>query len=126
MGFFLRILFGCHGRADRSFFFNGHQFPICARCTGELIGILVSILIIIMCNNLPLIWSIILIIPLIIDGSIQLLTKYESNNYLRVITGFLFGIGLCNIVVIAHVFAVTYIKSEMTRMFGPPPYFNLF
>ena len=29
---------GCHQRPDRSFFINGHQFPVCARCTGVLIG----------------------------------------------------------------------------------------
>jgi uncharacterized membrane protein len=24
----------CHQRPDRSFFWDGHQFPVCARCTG--------------------------------------------------------------------------------------------
>ena len=24
----------CHQRPERSFFLNGHQFPVCARCTG--------------------------------------------------------------------------------------------
>ena len=24
----------CHQRPDRSFFFDGHQLPVCARCTG--------------------------------------------------------------------------------------------
>jgi uncharacterized membrane protein len=24
----------CHQRPERSFFFDGHQFPVCARCTG--------------------------------------------------------------------------------------------
>jgi uncharacterized membrane protein len=24
----------CHQRPDRSFFWAGHQFPVCARCTG--------------------------------------------------------------------------------------------
>ena len=30
---------GCHQRSDRSFFYHGYQFPICARCTGVLIRI---------------------------------------------------------------------------------------
>ena len=38
----LPIIFGCHCRSDRSFFFRGKQFPLCARCTGELIGILLA------------------------------------------------------------------------------------
>ena len=29
---------GCHQRADRSFFWHGYQFPICARCTGVVSG----------------------------------------------------------------------------------------
>ena len=35
-----------------------------------------------------------LIIPMIIDGYLQLLTSYLSNNLLRLITGILFGIGI--------------------------------
>ena len=40
----LPILFGCHCRPDRSFHFrDGTPFPICARCTGELAGILAGL-----------------------------------------------------------------------------------
>ena len=39
----LPIVFGCHCRADRSFFWRGRQFPLCARCTGELAGFLCAI-----------------------------------------------------------------------------------
>ena len=65
-------------------------------------------------------------VPLVVDGTVQLLTNYESNNYRRLITGFLFGIGLCNFVVIAHFWLIDFIKAEMTKLFGPPPYINLF
>lgn len=34
---------GCHQRADRSFFYHGYQFPVCARCTGVIIGYLIAI-----------------------------------------------------------------------------------
>jgi uncharacterized membrane protein len=36
----------------------------------------------------------ILLAPMIIDGTIQRFTKYESNNILRLITGILGGIGI--------------------------------
>ena len=40
----LPIIFGCHCRPDRSFHFrDGTPFPICARCTGELAGILAGL-----------------------------------------------------------------------------------
>ena len=29
---------GCHQRADRSFYWKGRKFPLCARCTGVLVG----------------------------------------------------------------------------------------
>ena len=38
----LPITFGCHCRADRSFFWKGKQLPICARCTGELVGMVAA------------------------------------------------------------------------------------
>jgi uncharacterized membrane protein len=34
---------GCHQLADRSFFLKGYQMPVCARCTGVLIGYLIAI-----------------------------------------------------------------------------------
>lgn len=99
---FLRILFLCHCRPDRSFFYKGKQFPICARCTGELIGIIFAIPIIFVLKDVSWFYIIIFIIPLLLDGFTQLLTKYESNNLKRVITGFLFGIGLVFILAKLH------------------------
>jgi len=39
MQLFLALIFAigaviCHQRPDRSFFWDGHQLPVCARCTG--------------------------------------------------------------------------------------------
>lgn len=33
-------------------------------------------------------------LPLIVDGTVQKLTTYESNNLRRFVTGILFGIGI--------------------------------
>lgn len=90
----LPILFGCHCRPDRSFHFrDGTPFPICARCTGELAGILAG---------LATWWAVhppagvaaVLLVPLIADGLLQLCTPYESGNLRRLATGLLFGYGL--------------------------------
>ena len=35
----LPVVFGCHCIDERSFHFRGRKFPICSRCTGELVGI---------------------------------------------------------------------------------------
>lgn len=89
----LPIFFGCHTRDDRSFHIGNTKFPICSRCTGELIGIFIAIFIF-RFIQLEISILILLMLPLIIDGFLQLLTKYNSNNILRLITGILFGYAL--------------------------------
>ena len=89
----LPIFFGCHCRAERSFFLNGRQFPICARCTGELVGILILGMTYGVYHP-QIIYAILFLIPMIIDGGVQLLTAYESTNIRRFLTGLFFGYGL--------------------------------
>ena len=101
------IIFGCHCKDNRSFYYKGKKFPLCARCTGELIGIFVGIILYIIIHPT---WklSCILLIPLIVDGFVQRLTSYESNNIKRVITGFLFGCGIVFLFLIFTINAVQY------------------
>ena len=88
----------CHQRPDRSFFYKGHQFPLCARCTGLVIGtifyVTYSFLIPIHYSYHLLLLSIVLHIPYIADGTTQYLGLRESNNTLRFVTGFIGAIGL--------------------------------
>ena len=88
----------CHRKPERSFFIKGHQFPVCARCTGFYTGLAIFLLYTffytIEYNITSLIISIILLIPVSIDGFTQLFGLRESNNNLRFITGFIGGIGL--------------------------------
>ncbi|WP_300859758.1 DUF2085 domain-containing protein [uncultured Clostridium sp.] len=93
---YLPLIFGCHCKADRSFYFKEKQFPICARCSGELLGILLSIFLY-KFYKLNILFSFIFILPLLVDGFYQLLTKYESTNIKRLITGILFGYGFFNL-----------------------------
>ncbi len=88
----------CHQKPERSFFIKGHQFPVCARCTGFYSGLAVYLI-----WNLfnthsydlnMLIFSIILMIPVAADGLTQYFGPRESTNNLRFITGFIGGIGL--------------------------------
>lgn len=89
----LPICFGCHCRPDRSFFYKGQQLPLCARCTGEFFGILLGMVLIFFFR--PPAWIPgLLAVPLVLDGTVQYFTAYESNNLKRVITGFLFGYAL--------------------------------
>ena len=88
----------CHRKPERSFFYKGRQFPVCARCTGFYITGIASIILI---NFYPVPYSlttlligIILLIPCAIDGFTQLFEMRESNNMLRFITGLLGGVGI--------------------------------
>lgn len=98
----LPIVFGCHCRDDRSFHYKGEKFPICARCTGELVGIIFSIF---SCFffKISILAIVILMLPLIIDGGIQMFTSYESNNFKRFVTGLLFGYGLFMFIAVSTV-----------------------
>lgn len=88
----------CHRKPERSFFIRGHQFPVCSRCTGCYISILCYIIyayyFYIDYNIILLIISILLILPMAMDGTTQLLNKRISNNTLRFITGLSGGLGL--------------------------------
>jgi uncharacterized membrane protein len=104
----LPIIFGCHCRDDRSFHYRGRKFPVCARCTGELVGILVGIAgSFFWLPSVPA--AIAMLLPLVADGFLQLKTRYESTNLRRVATGFLFGYGLL---------ALFLISSKAAFLFG--------
>ena len=50
---------------------------------------------------LPPMWLVsMMMVPMIADGLIQLLTRYESTNLRRLLTGILFGYGLVALVVL--------------------------
>lgn len=120
MGKFLRILFGCHARPDRSFFFRGKQFPICARCTGELVGIVTGIPLAAVLG-VPGFWVVVcMMIPMVFDGVLQLVTPYESGNIRRLLTGILFGIAFIFFLIYFHRTCV-YIAGNILKLFVDDP-----
>jgi uncharacterized membrane protein len=77
--------------------------PVCARCEGELIGILAALIAIWFFR--PPYWVMaVIMLPMIADGLIQGLTKYESTNWRRLITGILFGFGITMIALMFCIF----------------------
>lgn len=88
---------GCHRMKERSFFYKGHQFPVCARCTGVFFGELTAILLLFFKKLLSIPASVIMLFIMGVDWGIQELGIRESNNIRRVITGFLGGLGLFSI-----------------------------
>lgn len=97
----LGALTGCHQMPEGSFFIKGYQFPLCARCTGILIGELLALPLWLVCR-LPLLTALLLIVPLAVDGLLQYRLLIMSNNRRRVITGLLAGYGLMTFYI--HIF----------------------
>ena len=106
---------GCHQMPERSFFYKGYQFPLCARCKGLVIGYLMGILI----YFLKIInWeiAILLCIPLVIDGGSQYLKWRMSNQRLRLITGILCGIGIMVLEIPAMKLLIGGTIDEMSKL----------
>lgn len=99
----LPIFFGCHCRSDRSFYFRGKQFPICARCTGELVGFVLAAISYIFWHPHWIV-LLMLMVPMIIDGTIQQCTSYESKNPLRFFTGLLFGYAFITLIILSLIY----------------------
>lgn len=83
---------GCHQRPDRSFFVGRWQLPLCARCTGVLIGHLTG------CptalrRRLSLWTALCCCEATLLDWTAQRLGIRESTNLRRLITGILGGFG---------------------------------
>ncbi len=82
----------CHQHADRSFFINGNQMPYCARCTGIFLGLAFGLFIAAYFRvRTGVMLYFLILIPMVVDGMVQLVTPYESTNLIRIVTGMLVG-----------------------------------
>jgi len=82
----------CHQHSSRSFFLNDNQLPFCARCTAIFLGLVIGTLIIVFLEiELNVVWIVLGLVPIGLDGGLQLVTNYESSNLIRSITGMLAG-----------------------------------
>lgn len=87
---------GCHQLPQRSYYINGRQFPVCARCMGLLAGYIVGL------TLLP--WGIldmkvcmVACCIMFADWYIQYLNIMPSHNLRRLLTGAVCGIGYLHI-----------------------------
>ncbi|MET1160270.1 MAG: DUF2085 domain-containing protein [Thermoprotei archaeon] len=100
----------CHQKTSRSFIINGNQMPVCSRDLGLYSGALIAYLYLyILEKKKPLTYRrlintffkkekklftalyIALVLPLLIDFTLQYTTSWSSNNYIRLGTGMAFG-----------------------------------
>lgn len=88
---------GCHQLPERSFFYKGKQFPVCARCTGVFIGQLFAVISMPVAGICPPIISITLLLSMGLDWFVQYIGLRISNNIRRLVTGMIGGFGLFNL-----------------------------
>lgn len=96
----------CHQIASRSFFLNGNEMPFCSRDLGLFIGLAAGFgLAAFYRYKLNPFLALAGLVPMGIDGGLQLVTSYESNNALRIITGIIAGVSL-SILLAYYVFLI--------------------
>jgi len=111
----------CHQLPERSFFLDGHQLPLCARCTGTFLGAIVGLVAMLLlgrrrASRLPPAPVLIILVFFIgfwaFDGLNSYMTffpgapnLYEPQNWLRLTTGMLNGLAL--IVIVFPIFNFT-------------------
>ncbi|WP_230980937.1 DUF2085 domain-containing protein [Rossellomorea arthrocnemi] len=88
----------CHRMPDRSLIVKDKQFPLCFRCMGILMGMIIGIpstwLLFHSLTSVHLLLAGLLIFPLLVDGFTQKWEWRGSTNPLRLMTGLLCGMGL--------------------------------
>ncbi len=99
----------CHQKPERSFFVKGYQFPLCARCTGIVIGFIFAIICLIFKCFISFKGSLILSLIMLTDWLIQFAKIKESTNIRRLITGILGGFGLSNL----YYFIIIFIHNKI-------------
>ncbi len=82
----------CHQLSHRSYEYNENQMPFCARDVGIFVGLALGFIFALGRKvelTLPLV--ILSLVPIGLDGTIQLFTDYESTNIKRIVTGIIAG-----------------------------------
>jgi uncharacterized membrane protein len=87
----------CHQIPERSYFVDGHQFAVCARCTGVYGGFTLMLLLYPLISSLkntvtpPRSWLILSTVPLVVDVSVNFFGVWQNTHTSRLLTGALVG-----------------------------------
>jgi len=105
----------CHQIASRSYFLNGNEMPFCARDVGLFFGVAAGFgLMAFYRYKVNPLFAILGLVPIGLDGGLQLVTSYESTNPVRFVTGLIAGAALA--LLIAHFLFVIQEDTKNSRM----------
>ena len=87
---------GCHQLPERSFYWHGYQFPVCARCTGVYIGELLALFGHFVIGSF---WrlDVLFCLVMLLYWTVQFLKIRRSTNIRRLVTGLLCGYGMTDL-----------------------------
>jgi len=108
----------CHQLPTRSLRILGLPLSLCSRCFGIYLGIFIAGIYAIRESKVPKRLAhrgIILMIPLLIEVSTVMLNMRSTNNDIRLITGFLCGLGIGLILYGLSVTLVKIIEKVLTK-----------
>ena len=102
----------CHQFPLRSFWIFDRPFALCARCTSGYFGVAIASVFLSINKKYfyRFLIGVSILILILIDPILQLLNYYESNNFIRAVTGFLGGI--CIFLIINPFNQLTIIQKE--------------
>lgn len=114
----------CHQMPERTLLVGGHYLPVCARDTGAYLGFYIGYLILPLRNRKatgpPKLWiTLLMIMPILLDGATQWLGLRTSTNDIRLLTGLLFGASITPFLV--YLLSATLIarKLPLIRIIRP-------
>jgi uncharacterized membrane protein len=85
----------CHQIAERSYYLNGNELPICSRDVGLSIGLLAGMVVgLLYVRRINPFLLAVGILPILLDGGLQTVSSYQSNNTLRILTGIVAGVAV--------------------------------
>ena len=87
---------GCHQLPERSFFWRGRQFPVCARCTGVYIGEIAGLAGHFLIGSF---WrlDVVFCLVMLLDWAVQFMKIRTSTNLRRLVSGLLCGYGMMDL-----------------------------
>lgn len=93
-------LFACHHRPGRTLQVCGRPLPVCARCTGLYAGYGAGLMFWLGWLKFPWPVALLLLLPMALDGLTQGAGWRESSNALRLMTGFVAGLGFMALIAV--------------------------
>lgn len=99
---------GCHQMPERSFFYKGYQFPVCARCTGVILSSILAVIVFAK-KKISVVTCILMSSVMLIDWTIQRLGIKQSTNKRRFITGLIGGFGYATL----HLYAYKWVWDKI-------------